>query len=202
MNKPKPLTVGISGGIGAGKTWVARIFALLDIPIYNADERARWLMAHQKDLKSKIRSAFGAPSYFPDGSLNRKYLAEKVFADPVLTNKINTLVHPAVREDFKEWVGRQETNYVLKEAALLFETGSFQELDFTIHVTAAESLRIGRIQKRDPQRSRQQIDQIMSKQWKDDKKNELADFILFNDETRLVIPQVLQIHQSLASSNR
>ncbi|MBD3628375.1 dephospho-CoA kinase [Cyclobacterium sp.] len=199
MNKPKPVLVGISGGIGAGKTLVTKIFTLLDVPVYNADEKARWLMAHQKGLKSEISSVFGAQSYFQDGSLNRKFLADKVFADPILTKKINSLVHPVVQADFREWAGKQNSKYVLKEAALLFETGSFKELEFTIHVTAPKQLRMERIKQRDPHRPETQIVQIMEKQWDDPKKNELADFILYNDNSRLVIPQVLQIHKALQS---
>ncbi|WP_439482091.1 dephospho-CoA kinase [Cyclobacterium plantarum] len=201
MNKPKPVLVGISGGIGAGKTLVSKIFTLLDIPVYNADEKARWLMAHQKGLKSAISSVFGEQSYFQDGSLNRKFLADKVFADPILTKKINSLVHPVVKADFREWAGKQKSRYVLKEAALLFETGSFKELEFTIHVTAPKQLRMERIKQRDPHRSETQILQIMEKQWDDPKKNELADFILYNDNSKLVIPQVLQIHKALQSGN-
>lgn len=201
MNKPKPVLVGISGGIGAGKTLVTHIFALLGTPVYNADEKAKWLMAHEIGLKSEISSAFGEQSYFQDGSLNRKYLADKVFADPILTKKINSMVHPVVRANFKEWASEQKSKYVLKEAALLFETGSFKELKFTIHVTAPKQLRVDRIKQRDPHRSDTQIGQIMEKQWEDDKKNELADFILYNDESRLVIPQVLQIHEALLSEN-
>ncbi|SHN24847.1 dephospho-CoA kinase [Cyclobacterium lianum] len=193
----RPVLVGISGGIGAGKTLVCRIFSLLEVPIYNADENARWLMAHEPTLKSEIRAAFGSESYLSDGSLNRKYLADKVFSDPVLTKRINALVHPAVQSHFKDWAQRQESTYVLKEAALLFETGSYQELDLTIHVTAPRALRTQRIRKRDPHRSDSQIDQIMKKQWKDNKKNNMADVVLYNDEQRLVIPQVIEIHRLL-----
>lgn len=201
MNKPKPVLVGISGGIGAGKTLVSKIFSMLEIPVYNADNKARWLMTHEKRLKSEISSEFGEQSYFQDGSLNRKFLADKVFADPLLTKKINSLVHPVVQADFREWAGQQKSTYVLKEAALLFETGSFKELEFTIHVTAPKPLRMERIKQRDPHRSETQILQIMEKQWEEHKKNELADFILYNDNSRLVIPQVLQIHKTLQSGN-
>lgn len=197
MNKKKTLLVGISGGIGAGKTLISKIFSLLNIPIYNADERAKWLMVNHQTLKNNIVKEFGEESYDKDGGLNRRYLANIVFSDPEKTSRINELVHPAVGEDFKQWADSQHTVYVLKEAALLFETGSYKSLDYTIHVTASESIRIDRVKSRDPQRSTDQIRQIILKQFTDKEKNKLADFLVTNDESILVIPQVIKIHEQL-----
>lgn len=197
MSRKKNLLVGITGGIGAGKSLISRIFSLLGVPIYNADNRAKWLMAHDATLKKRINAQFGESAYTATGELNSSYLAEKVFADPTQTEKINQLVHPAVCQDFTDWANRQVADYVLKEAALLFETGTYRELDVTVHVTAPQEMRIDRVMKRDRQRSRQQILQIMEKQWGDAKKNSLATYILPNDEKELVIPRVLEIHEEI-----
>lgn len=199
MNNKKPLLVGISGGIGAGKTLISKIFSLLNIPIYNADERAKWLMVYQQNLKNNIVKEFGEESYDKDGGLNRSYLANIVFSDAEKTTRINELVHPAVGEDFKQWADSQHTAYVLKEAALLFETDSYKSLDYTIHVTASESIRIDRVKSRDPQRSTEQIRQIIQKQFTEEEKNKLADFLVTNDGSILVIPQVIKIHEQLLS---
>ena len=193
--------VGITGGIGAGKTLISSIFSLLSIPVYNADDRAKWLMINNLPLKMKISEAFGNSAYFGDGSLNRQFLAEIVFSDPKKTAVINGLVHPAVAEDFIAWANGQQTSFVLKEAALLFETGSYKDLDFTIHVTAPEALRIKRVSSRDPQRGMDQIRHIIAQQFTDKKKNKLADFKVTNDESVLVIPQVLKIYEKLMDLN-
>ncbi|WP_375584999.1 dephospho-CoA kinase [Cyclobacterium xiamenense] len=198
MTNRKPLLVGITGGIGAGKSLIAQIFSLLGIPVYNADSRAKWLMAHDTLLKEDIRTRFGDSAFTPEGTLNSRYLAERVFADPRETEEINQLVHPVVGQDFMDWASKQTTNYLLKEAALLFETGSYRQLDCTIHVTAPWQLRVERVLKRDPHRSRKQIVQIMEKQWEDDKKNKLATYVVPNDERELVIPQVLSIHKDIS----
>lgn len=199
MSRHRPLLLGITGGIGAGKSLISKLFALLNVPVYNADNRAKWLIEHQRDLREKIIAEFGEDAYRADGRPNREYLAEKVFSDASETKKINRIVHPAVARDFKSWADDQSSPYVLKEAALLFETGSYQELDYTIHVSAPRELRISRIRKRDPHRSTEQITAIMEKQWDDVKKNMLATFILSNDEKEMLIPKVLEIHQRIIS---
>ncbi|GGZ34233.1 dephospho-CoA kinase [Echinicola pacifica] len=195
----KSLLIGITGGIGAGKSTVARVFALLGIPIYYADDRAKWLMGNAPELKQQIIAAFGEESYLPEGSLNRSFLAEQVFSNPEKTTVINGLVHPAVKADFESWAEKQDSPYVLKEAALLVETGAYKDLDKLITVTAPQEVRISRVLQRDPQRSREQVLSIMDKQSSDSKKNKLADFIVTNTEDRLLIPQVLRIHEQLSS---
>ncbi|MCC5939762.1 MAG: dephospho-CoA kinase [Lunatimonas sp.] len=202
MSEPKKLLVGITGGIGAGKTLVAKIFNLLGVPIYYADDRAKWLMTNHAPLREAIVKAFGRESYQSDGSLNRSYLASKVFAEKHNTELINGLVHPFVGEDFRTWSHRQDTPYVLKEAALLFETGSYQELDRIITVTAPESLRIFRVLLRDPQRTKEEVKAIIDRQWADDKKKQASAFVIDNSEQKMVIPQVLKIHQQLIGPKR
>lgn len=197
MNKPKPLLVGITGGIGAGKSTAAKIFNILGIPVYSADDRAKWLMANDKDLIAAITESFGDSSYNTDGSLNKIFLANEVFSDQEKTKTINGLVHPAVKNDFENWASKQSSPYVLKEAALLFETGSYKDLDKTINVSAPIKVRILRVLTRDPQRSEEQINAIIDRQLPDEQKNKLADFTIKNVDNKMLIPQVLKIHQSL-----
>jgi len=200
MNKTLPLLVGITGGIGSGKSTVAKIFSILSIPIYYADDRAKWLMRHDETLQSGIKSLFGEMSYLPDGSVNRKFLAETVFSDNEKVKQINSLVHPAVGIDFTAWAQAQKSKYVLKEAALIFETGSNSSLDYVINVSAPLKTRISRVLMRDPFRSESQINQIIDQQLPDEQKNELADFVVKNTENKLLIPQVLYIHEKLIST--
>lgn len=191
-----PGRIGITGGIGTGKTTVAEVFNMLKVPVYNADDRAKWLMQHDSELTQKIIAAFGEKTFL-DGVLNRQYLAEKVFGNADLVQQLNALVHPAVAKDFGLWSKQQNTSYVLKEAALLFETGSYQELDATILVLSPLQLRIDRIKKRDPQRSVKQIENIIAKQIDIEEARNLADYVILNDESAMIIPQVLEIHQIL-----
>ncbi len=191
--------VGITGGIGSGKTTVAKIFSILGIPVYYADDRAKWLMQNDAQLQNKIKNAFGDESYLPEGSLNRDFLAKTVFADPEKVKTINSLVHPAVGRDFSDWASNHTTPYVLKEAALIFETGSNESLDFVINVSSPLKVRLARTLMRDPFRSEEQIHQIINQQLPDEQKNELADFVIKNTDNKLLIPQVLKIHQKLIS---
>jgi dephospho-CoA kinase len=197
MNKTKPLLVGITGGIGAGKSTVARFFSLLSVPVYYADDRAKWLMANDKALKAKIIQAFGESSYTDKGVLNRAFLSERVFSDPANTEIINGLVHPAVAEDFRRWAEQQQSPYVLKEAALLFESGSYKELNRVINVSSPLKIRMARILTRDPHRNAAQVNSIIDKQLPDEDKNRLADFLVKNTDHHMIIPQVLEIHEKL-----
>ena len=197
MIKSRPLWIGITGGIGSGKSTVSKIFQLLGIPVYASDDRAKWLMAYDAELKSQICSAFGDQSYLADGGVNRSFLAEKIFSDPEKVEQINALVHPAVGRDFKTWAEDQATPYVLKEAALLFETGSYKELDKVINVSSPLKIRMARVLARDTHRNEDQVNQIMNRQMPDEEKNELADYIVKNTDNKLLIPQVLEIHRKL-----
>ena len=201
MSKSRPLWVGVTGGIGSGKSTVCKVFSILGIPVYSADDRAKWLMAHDPVLKSKIVSYFGADSFFSDGTINRSFLAEKVFSNPENVKKINALIHPAVGRDFSRWVDAQTSPYVIKEAALLFESGSADQLDFVIQVSSPLKIRLARVLLRDPHRTGAQVNQIIDQQLPDEQKNELADFIIKNTENKLLIPQILEIHQKLCSKS-
>jgi len=197
MIDSKPLLVGLTGGIGSGKSTVAKIFQTLNIPIYYADNRAKFLMSHNESLKIKIKIAFGDESYFTDGSLNREYLSEQVFGDDKRLNILNQLVHPAVREDFETWLRSQTSPYVLKEAALIFESGVEKDLDKVINVSSPLKIRISRVLMRDQHRNEKQLNDIIDKQLPDEEKNSKSDFVIKNTDNKLLIPQVLQIHQKL-----
>jgi dephospho-CoA kinase len=195
----KPLQIGITGGIGSGKSLACRIFNLLGVPVYDADSRAKSLMTTDGILVSQIKKEFGVLSYRADESLNREHLAEHVFSDPEKLKTLNALVHPRVGEDFERWAGEQNTPYVLKEAALLFEAKSNQALDKIIVVQAPEGLRIARVLQRDKHRTAQQVKDIIRNQLNDEEKLKLADYILVNDESRPLIPQVLDLHKRFLS---
>lgn len=193
------MQVGVTGGIGSGKSMVCRIFTILGIPVYNADDRAKDLMLENSGLRQSIIQAFGTDSYSEKGELNRKYLANLVFQDQSNLNKINDLVHPVVGEDYKHWVNMnvQTHPYIIKEAALLFESGSYRELDVITVVTAPEELRINRVLARDSHRDRNQVLSIISKQLPEEELVEKSDYVLVNDERQPLIQQVLDLHQKL-----
>ncbi len=193
--------IGITGGIGAGKSLICEIFELLGIPNYPADVRAKWLQENDPELTKQIKENFGPESYTTDGKLNRGYLSELVFTDDEKLKKLNSLVHPAVGKDFKKWC-EQYTNkpYVLKEAALLFETGSYKQLDATINVHASEELRLERTLKRDPQRQESNIRSIMKKQMSDEQRQDLANYTIYNDDSQSLIKQVVELDKILRSN--
>lgn len=196
----RPLQIGVTGGIGSGKSTVVKIFSCLGIPTYDADSRAKILMSTDAGLIKQITTEFGTESYDDRGKLNRRYLAENVFENPERLNKLNSFVHPRVGRDFDFWVGQNKTSkYVIKEAALLYESGSAARLDKVIVVTAPESIRIDRVMKRD-NRSVAEIKNIIQRQWPQEKLQSMADYIIANDESKLLIPQVLSIHQKLSAS--
>lgn len=197
MSNSKPLLVGVTGGIGSGKSIVCRIFSILGVPIYTADDRAKWLMNHDSLLKERIIATFGPESYQANGDLNRGYLAETVFSNPEKVATLNALVHPAVRKDFTQWVSQQTAPYLIKEAALLFETGAAKELDFVINVSSPLRVRMARVLLRDPQRTEDQVNQIINQQLPDEEKNELADFSVKNTDNKLLLPQVIALHEQL-----
>lgn len=190
--------VGITGGIGSGKSTVCEVFKILGIPIYQADDRAKCLMQHDSELIANIKAEFGSEAY-EGANLNRPYLAKVIFSDAEKTRKINALVHPAVGKDFQAWVKLQNSPYVLKEAALMIESGSYKQLDLLINVFAPIDTRTRRVQKRDPQRSIDEIKAIIDKQVSEEKRRDLADIVINNDGNELIIPQVLAIHTQLTT---
>ncbi len=196
----RPDQIGITGGIGAGKSTVCKIFKSLGVPAYNADDRAKWLMNHDEGLKADIILEFSEKAYNNDG-LDRQYLAESVFHDQQRLNMLNNLVHPMVAYDYHEWVmSHQDSTYLIKEAALMYEGGSYRELDKIIVVTAPEQVRVSRVLQRDPQRDESQVREIISKQIPVSEAIDKADFVIQNDGSTLVLPQVLKLHELFSAA--
>jgi dephospho-CoA kinase len=196
------LQIGITGGIGSGKSLVCKIFQHLGVPVYDADSHAKKLMTTDGILVSGIKKEFGDLAYNADGSLNNVYLANHVFHDEKKLQLLNSLVHPRVANDYMNWVAQnRNSDYLLKEAALLFEAKTNQVLDKIIVVSAPEELRIKRVLNRDKHRTAEQIKEIVEKQMPEDEKLKRADYIIVNDETKPVIPQVLDLHLIFTSSN-
>lgn len=188
-----PFQVGITGGIGSGKSTVAKVFSALGVPVYDADSRAKFLMSTDLMLIDQIKREFGEAAY-ADGQLNRKYLAAQVFGNPEQLKKLNGFVHPRVAEDYSTWVkSHANKKYVLKEAALLFETGSAAQLDAVIVVTAREDVRVKRVMQRDG-RTEEEVMKIIREQWPQEKLLSQAQYEVKNDETIAVVPQVMSLH--------
>ena len=190
------MVVGITGGIGSGKSTVCEIFRLFGVPVYEADSEAKKLY-ELPEVIAEVRKKFGSGFFTNSGELDKKKFAELVFNDDDALKKINVIIHPYVKKKFSEWKkGYRQKPYVLKEAAILFESGSNKGCDRIITVSAPVELRLQRVVHRDG-RSRDQVQKIMDSQWSDAEKASRADFVIFNDESRLVLPQVLKIHELL-----
>jgi dephospho-CoA kinase len=191
-----PVQIGITGGIGSGKSLICKIFHVLGVPVYDADSRAKKLMTTDGILIDQIKKEFGSLSYDEDGVLNRELLSRTVFNNPEKLTKLNSLVHPRVALDFNQWMSEQiGARYCVKEAALLFEAGSYRSLDKIIVVTAPDELRIKRVLQRDPHRDKTEVERIIKNQMQQEEKMMMADFIIKNDESELVVPQVLKLHE-------
>jgi len=190
--------VGITGGIGSGKSTVAKVFEVLGIPVYYADDAAKRLMNEDAAVKEKLVVAFGKDIY-SNGQLNRHYLSSLVFNDKEKLALLNAIVHPATIADADKWMQQQTTPYAIKEAALIFESGAEKHLDKVIDVYAPASLRIQRIMQRDTI-SEEAITARMNMQMKEEIKMQLCDYVIINDEQELVIPQVLKIHEMLLAT--
>lgn len=189
------LKIGLTGGIGSGKSTVARIFEVLGIPIYYADDAAKRLMHMDGPLKQQIKEHFGE-SIYEGNDLNKKQLAAIVFKSPEKLELLNSLIHPATIADAAKWMNEQDAPYTIKEAALIFESGSQQLLDFVIGVTAPAPLRIQRTMNRD-RVTRDDVIARMDKQMDDSVKMKLCDFIIKNNEQEMLLPQVLSLHEKL-----
>ena len=189
------LKIGLTGGIGSGKTTVAKVFELLNIPVYYADAASKRLYHTNKELIAQMKTHFGEDIYVEE-ILNRTKLANIVFNDPQKLALLNALVHPPTIKDAADWMNMQTSIYILKEAALLFESGSVAELDYVIGVSTPKHLRIKRVMERDGF-TREQVITRMNKQLDESIKMKLCDFVITNDEQQLLIPQVLQLHQQL-----
>ncbi len=189
------LKIGLTGGIGSGKTTVAHIFEVLGIPVYYADDAAKKLMNVDEQLKQKIIEAFGNESYL-NGNINRVYLAEQVFSDKEKTKQMNSIVHPVTIADAKLWMMQQTTAYAIKEAALIFEAKAEKNLDLIIGVHSPLPLRIKRVMDRDVI-TEEAVLARMQKQMDEKEKMKRCDFIIENNENELLIPQVLAVHEKI-----
>ncbi len=189
------LKVGITGGIGSGKTTVCRIFELMGIPVYYADQRAKALMTNDKELVQNIQSLFGKEAYI-NGQLNRKYIANIVFKNKDQLHLLNGAVHPALGKDFLKWVDLQsDVPYVVEEAAIMIESGNYKLMDQVILVTAPLEVKIKRIKNRD-QASRQEILNRINSQLSDEDRMPYIDHIIQNDNKHHIIPQIIHLHKT------
>ena len=189
------LKIGLTGGLGSGKSTVAHIFQVLGIPVYYADTASKRIMNDDEYVKAAVQKAFGNNAY-TDKKLNRKFIAEIVFKDQKKLELLNAIVHPATLVDAAKWMNKQTAPYIIKEAALIFESGSHQSLDYVIGVQAPLRLRLQRAIKRDNISEDEAMARI-NKQINEEIKIRLCDFIIVNDEQQMVIPQVLELHERL-----
>lgn len=189
------LKIGITGGIGSGKSTVCRLFAIMGVPIFNADDCAKSVMVEDPILIAGLKAAFGSQTYFEDGSLNRAHLSGIVFKDDAKLALLNSLVHPATFRAYDAWAAaHQQSPYIIKEAALMFETDAHKRNDLHIMVSAPEALRIQRAMHRDGV-TEEHVRNRMQHQLPEEEKLKRADFIIYNDEQQLLIPQVTALHQ-------
>ena len=192
------IKVGLTGGIGSGKSIVAKIFEILGVPVFYADKEAKLLMVSHQGIREEISKLFGNQVY-KEKELNREYIAEIVFKDPGLLEKLNAIVHPVVHQHFLKWVVSFSGNpYIMEEAAILFESGANISFDYSILVTSPESLRIQRVMKRD-KISEEKVKERMNNQFPEEKKLSLADFVINNDIDSMILPQILELHERLLS---
>ena len=189
------IKVGLTGGIGSGKSTVAQIFEVLGIPVFYADFEAKKIMNEDEELKKQIIKHLGDESY-SDGNLNRSYIASLVFSDKERLNLLNSLTHPATMKAGDAWMNNQTTPYAIHEAALVFEANVNKRLDYVIGVYSPEPLRIKRVMERD-NLTAEEIRQRINQQMNEDEKMKLCDFVLVNDEQQLLMPQVLKLHEKL-----
>lgn len=194
------LKIGITGGIGAGKSIICRMFEQLGIPVYDSDSRAKWVMNHDKALREELTETFGTDTYTPGGELNRPYLANVVFNDPERLALLNKLVHPHVKADFTKWAAdSRQAPYVIKEAALMYESEAWRQMDEIIAVYAPLPVRVKRILQRDPHRTEADVKAIIGKQLQEEDKMARAEHVIYNDDQQLIIPQVINLHQLFLS---
>lgn len=189
------VVVGLTGGIGSGKTTILKWFQSFGVPVYIADEEAKALMNRSKIIKRKLIQLFGEEAY-SNGTLNRTYLSSKIFNDKTLLSKMNAIVHPKVAAHFKRWLKKQEADYVIKEAAIIFENKLQDQYDFIITVVADEQLRLQRVMKRD-NASKEKIQSIMRNQWPDAQKIKKSDFVIENNDLETAKKQAFEIHKKI-----
>ena len=183
--------IGLTGGIGTGKTYVAKIFQKFGIPVFCADANAKELLQTNLKLINQVRKEFGSNIYI-EGVLQSKELADIVFSDKSMLVKLNKLVHPYVNQSFISWCTNQESNLVIKEAAILFESNANIDLDIIICVSAPLEIRIKRVKKRDGV-PKEHVQRVINNQMLQNKKEKLSDFVIYNDEKKLILPQIIEI---------
>ena len=190
------LKIGITGGIGSGKTIVCEIFKLLGVPVFQADFVAGKLINSDAVIRSELISRYGNDIYQTDRKVNREKLAGIIFNDDAELEKVNKIIHPVVRNEFMNWVKNQEAEYVIHEAAILFESGFYKMMDAAILVTAPEEMRIDRVIRRNGL-TRENVVSRIAKQWPDSEKRKFATFELINDNKSLLIPQIIEIDNKI-----
>jgi dephospho-CoA kinase len=190
------IKVAVTGGIGGGKSLVCTVFEKLGIPVFYADRSAKELMDSDKNIKDELISYFGTEIFDENNKLQRGKLADIIFKNKTALLKVNGIVHPVVRKEFDEWAKIQTTPYVIEEAAIVFESGHAQFFDKIISVTAPLELKIERVMRRDCITREKVLDRLKN-QDSDEKKNERADFIIVNDDKKLILPQIINIHNKL-----
>lgn len=195
------LKIGVTGGIGSGKSTVCLIFKMLGTPVFEADLVAKKLINSNEEIRAGLLLLFGNKIYDDNNLLNRKMLADLIFNDDNLLEKVNNLVHPAVRNDFIHWVEKQNADYVIHEAAILFESGFYKMMDFTILVSAPIEMRIDRVVERDNIKA-EMVEARIKKQWTDEEKRKFASLELVNDNQNLLIPKILEIDNKLKTDGK
>jgi len=198
--KDTPKIVGLTGGIGSGKTTVANYFKELGVPVYTADIEAKGLMKRSKVIRRKLIQLFGEKAY-SQKELNKPFIANKIFNDKSLLEKMNAIVHPKVATHFRRWLKKQDAHYVIKEAAIIFENNSYKSYDFIITVIAPEDLRLERVVKRDDS-SEDKVKAIMKNQWNDADKTKLSDFVIKNLTLHDTKKQVKKIHKQILKKSQ
>ncbi len=190
------IKVGITGGIGSGKTYVCTVFEKMGVPVFYADEEAKKI-SESDAVISKIVETFGASILGADNKLDRKKLSERVFSNPGELKKLNAIIHPLVKKRFENWLeDNGDKKYILKEAAILFETGLDKELDYIITVIADKETRIERVKKRS-NLTGEAIEKIMASQWSDEEKIKQSSFVINNNANELLLPQIISVHNAL-----
>ncbi|WP_321290350.1 dephospho-CoA kinase [uncultured Sunxiuqinia sp.] len=184
--------VGITGGIGSGKTTICNFFKTIGIPVFSADLEAKRILNESSQVRSQMIFHFGKDIYLSNHTVDRKKLADIIFNSPSLLKKVNSIIHPEVRKFFFEWCNRQNSAYIVHEAAILFESGFYEMMDFNILVIATEQQRIEWVMKRDNSTA-EQIKERISKQWPDEKKIQLANMTIDNNNRELIVPILLEL---------
>ena len=193
------MLVGLTGGIGSGKTIVSKVFETMGCFIYNSDEKAKALY-YNSNIKKNVIELLGTESYLNEHEINKEYISKKVFNYPELLQKLNQIIHPAVKEDFINFKNKlPEKSIIVKETALLFEAGINKDLDYTILVTAPIDIKIKRVMSRN-HISKEEVEKRMSSQWSDEQKKNLANVVITNDESLALIPQVISIIEKLKNA--